>query len=137
MPNASRSNSNTGSKLRVCWRIVDSTLILATDQSHVALLSPGVAPRILHLPVISIAVITSQFVSGVSAVTDEQNSVVELTATITDDDSTSVMLEDRFICFNGNGDWLLVQSLHQIIISVSNSHSTLDSASSDANITTR
>lgn len=68
---------------------------------HVALISPGGAPRVLHEPVL---------LATLSAVADEEDSVVKLsTACGVVKDATAVGLEARFVGLNSDRDGLLVE----------------------------
>lgn len=74
---------------------------LSSGKSEESFLTPWGTPWVLKGPVVS------QF--GISAVTYNQNTVVEVsTAWGWVDNTTSVELEDHLVSFDGNGDWSLL-----------------------------
>merc|ERR1719387_1178733 len=80
----------------VGWRAIgDTALVHATLDEDVAVVTPGCTPRVLHLPVVSAA-------GG--AVTDGEDTVVEVGAAVASQDTTAVQLEAHLIGLNGNAD---------------------------------
>ncbi len=84
---------------------MSSTLVVggATRQKDIAIYAPRGTPRVLDFVVIS----TVQ-----SAITDSQNTVVQVSTASTSEDTRLVELEGRLVGFDGNRDWLLVQGRH-------------------------
>merc|ERR1712216_492118 len=99
--------------LRVARLAQDATLTstsLTTQEAHVAVLAIGLAPAVLHLPVV---------LAIVGAITDDQNAVVQLGAAHATEDAALVELEDGLVRLNGDGHWLLGDSGHEGLLAAS------------------
>ena len=83
------------------------TFALLNGESHVAALTPGGAPRVLHDP---------ELFSVLGAIADDKGGVIEAGAALGRvEDSTSVHLEDRLVSLDEDRDWLLGNSgLHLV-----------------------
>jgi len=77
---------------------------LSPCDADVALVSPGIAPRVLYLPVFCGSIRQHPDLNTVS---DNEHAVVEfLASSIISEDATLVVLKHWLVCFNSNGDWL-------------------------------
>merc|ERR1740139_1837135 len=97
------------------------------------MITPARTPAVLHLPVIS---------SGISAIADQQYTVISVGSTAVGNDTSSVVLEDVLVGLNGNGHRLLLSRRHQVIVGgfaegACKALHTLNSAGWHCNITTR
>merc|ERR1719265_2713088 len=86
---------------------IDATLVCSLHEAHEAVLTPGLSPAVLHLPVV---------VSAVSSIADEQHAVVGVGAALASDHTTCVVLEDVLICLDGNGNRLSLKRRLQVRI---------------------
>merc|ERR1719409_1203768 len=91
---AVHSNLHTSRHLGVRGRSGDATL--AGINGHVATDTPAGTPAVLHL-------------DGVAIIADGGHTVIEVAATTGSDDTTSVLLEHRLVCLDGDGHRLAVQ----------------------------
>jgi hypothetical protein len=89
--------------LWVRWLHGDTTLARlrcdVTGKVDVSSLSPCSTPRVFHLPI---------GFATISAITDNEDTMVKLGTTCAREDTTFVELESRLICFNGDRDRLLL-----------------------------
>merc|ERR1719379_2511275 len=76
----------------VHWLVQDSAHIAALRELDVAVVSPALAPGVLHQPV-----------AFSSVVTDSEHAMIKVGATATGQDPTGVVLEGRLVGLNGNG----------------------------------
>jgi hypothetical protein len=99
-----RSSRASGDEVVI---VLDTTLtgtISILEESHVSLLTPGVAPRVLHDP----EVLAGGFVGAIS---DNEGGVIEISSTSTVEDTTLVQREICFRGINTNRDGLNSESL--------------------------
>jgi len=82
----------------------------ATTHADVARFTPRSTPRVLDLVVVT--------TSGISAITDSQDTVVQVSTASTSEDTRLVELEGSLVSLDGDRDWLLVQGRHQSRIRV-------------------
>jgi len=81
---------------RVRGLVSNAALVLVADHADVTSLTPRGAPGVLDLPVV---------LAGVSAVANDEDSVVEVLAASAREDTTLVHLESSLISLDGDGDW--------------------------------
>jgi len=83
-----------------------SVVLSTTAETDVTFLAPRSSPRVLD-------VVKVKTRGGVSAVTNSEDTVVQVGAASTSEDTGLVELEGSLVSLDGDGDWLLVQGRHQ------------------------
>merc|ERR1719263_1475693 len=85
------SDRDRGTDRGVNWLVQDTAHVASLAEADVTILTPGRAPGILHKPVASTAVITS-----------DENTMVKVGATVLGQDTSCVMLEGALVSLDGN-----------------------------------